>query len=59
MSGAPTFGEATMIEQEEVEEEGLERELQDMLEDFFGDILPSKEQMHAGDDEDAQGSTRR
>ena len=30
-----------------------------MLEEFFGDILPSEEQMHVGDDEDAQGSTRR
>ena len=30
-----------------------------MLDDFFGDILPSEEQMHASDDEDAQISTKR
>ena len=42
-SGVGTSREATMIEQEEVEEEGLGKGLQDMLEDFFGGILPSEE----------------
>ena len=44
----------TKEEEEEKEEEGL----QDMLQDFFGDILSSKEQMQEGDDEDAHASRR-
>ena len=37
----------------EEEKDGLGEGLQDMLQGLFGDILPSKEQMQAGDEEDA------
>ena len=43
----------------EKEEKGLKEGLQDKLQDFFGDILPSKEHMHGGDDEDAHASNQR